>query len=42
MSVVLAGCGTGGGVPQMLEPTKPRMDREVEVPQAPKAAEPAK
>ena len=22
------GCNTGGGVPQMLEPTKPRMDRE--------------
>jgi len=27
----LAGCGTGGGMPQQLEPTKPRMDREQEV-----------
>jgi hypothetical protein len=24
------GCSTGGGVPQQLEPTKSRMDREVE------------
>ena len=28
--VVLGGCNTGGGVPQQLEPTKPRMDQEKE------------
>ena len=28
--VSLGGCDTGGGLPQQLEPTKPRMDREKE------------
>ncbi len=26
----LGGCNTGGGLPQQLEPTKPRMDKEKE------------
>lgn len=26
----LAGCNTGGGLPQQLEPTKPQMDKEKE------------
>lgn len=30
----LFGCDTGGGVPQQLEPTKPRMDREKETDQS--------
>jgi hypothetical protein len=31
MIVSLGGCNTGGGMPQMLESTKPRMDGEQEV-----------
>ena len=39
--LVLGGCGnTGGGMPQMLELTKPRMDKQVETDRpAPKAVE---
>jgi hypothetical protein len=36
------GCGTGGGLPQQLEPTKPRMDAEKETDTPAPKAEPAK
>jgi hypothetical protein len=38
----LGGCNTGGGVPQQLEPTKPRMDREKETDRPAENPAPAK
>ena len=35
-----AGCNTGGGVSQMAEPTKPRMDKERETDSPPVKASP--